>query len=182
MKFLDAAYYGSTDTWNAVMDHEGADDFAYYVGGDYALHAWLGADVIALRTSTRRGMGIHVSSVFGRDGAADGAYFAAWNKNAYGAGDGDRFCFDLEPGIFRQDPATCLAYGKAWAQAVRQVAAVAELAPVAPVPLRRVTSVLSDRVILECGHVLLRHRRRESGVPYVGEVFPCHDCAMGRAA
>lgn len=119
MKFLDAAYYGDINSWNLAMSHEGADDFAYYVGGNIALHAWNGADVIALRSGSRRGMGIHVTTVVGRNGGADGNYFGRLNLDGYGASSGDRFCLDLEPNIYRAAPATATAYGVAWAAAVK---------------------------------------------------------------
>lgn len=122
MKFLDAAFPGSVATFEMVLAFEQAQDFAYYVGGNFALHAWDTSEVIALRTESRRGMGIHVSTVAGRDGGADGDSFARLNLDAYGAQPGDRLCWDLEPQIFRANPAAALGYGIAWSAAVRAAA------------------------------------------------------------
>ncbi len=119
IKFLDAAYYGSVFTFNAVLAHESAEEFAYYVGGNIALHPWFASDVRLLRQGGRHGMGIHVTTVLGRDGAADGAYFAQWNRNAYEAEDGDLFALDLEPGIYRGAPGQSRVYAAGWAKTVR---------------------------------------------------------------
>src|SRR5215831_3442891 len=100
MKFVDMALAapGADNANNviAIMNQVDADDFAYYVGGNIALHPWNIMTASESRTATRHGMGIWVSTVNGRDGTIDGTQFV--NELArYGARLGDRACWDLEP-------------------------------------------------------------------------------------
>lgn len=115
MRFLDAAYPQSVAQMVTVLEHERATGFAYYIGGNYALHAWDVATVVGVRAAGHPGMGIYVSTVAGRDGGRDGRQ-AATLQTAYGS---DLLCcWDLEPGIYRTDPGAALTYGVAWALAV----------------------------------------------------------------
>src|SRR5690348_5354534 len=116
MKFLDAAYPQSVAQFVAALQHEGAQGFAYYVGGNYALNVWQPGTAIGVRDSGYQGMGIYVSTVAGRDGTTDGND-AASRHSQYRSS--DPLCWDLEPGIFRQNANAALVYGRAWAAAVR---------------------------------------------------------------
>lgn len=116
MKFLDAAYAQSVPQMVAALQGEQAQGFAYYVGGNLALHAWESPIVTGVRDAGFQAMGIYVSTVAGRDGSADGAE-AAHLQAIYGQ---DLLCcWDLEPSIYKADIAGALAYGVRWADAVR---------------------------------------------------------------
>lgn len=115
MHFLDAAFPQSVPQMVAALQHEQAGGFAYYIGGNFALHAWDVATVDGVRTAGFPGLGIYVSTVVGRSGAADGQD-AARLQAVYGA---DRFCcWDLEPGVYRANPDLALRYGVEWSAVV----------------------------------------------------------------
>lgn len=116
MKFLDAEFPQSTAQMVSALEHEQAQSFAYYIGGDFAGNAWPTRLVDEVRAAGYPGMGIYVSVVANRDGYLDGQD-AGRLQTLYG---GDPLCcWDLEPVIYEQDPAAALAYGVRWVQGVR---------------------------------------------------------------
>lgn len=115
MKFLDAAYPQSAAQFISALQHEQADAFQYYIGGNFALNAWPITLPAEIRAAGYPGFGMFVSTVVGRSGQADGE-FAALHQRVYG--DDQLLCWDLEPGIYRADPDIALTYGEEWAAAV----------------------------------------------------------------
>ena len=116
MRFLDAAYPGSGAQFVSALQHAGAQSFAYYTGGNFALNPWPVGIVGGVRDAGFPGLGIYVSTVDGRSGATDGRQAAAFQAS-YGSD--PLCCWDLEPGIYRQNPALALLYGEEWACEVR---------------------------------------------------------------
>lgn len=115
MKFLDAAYPQSAPQFIAALQHEQADAFTYYIGGNFALNTWPITVPPEIRAAGYPGMSIFVSTVEGRSGTADGE-FAALHHRMYG--DDLMCCWDLEPDIYRAHPQLALTYGEEWAAAI----------------------------------------------------------------
>jgi hypothetical protein len=83
MKFLDAAFPQSVDAMDQALKHEGAQGFAFYVGGNNTTHAWPASLVVGLLARGYQGASIWVPFPAAANGAADGATAAAWTR-AYG--------------------------------------------------------------------------------------------------
>jgi hypothetical protein len=121
VKFLDAALVNDdASAMVQALQIERADAFTYYVGGNFALHAWAPAAVQSVRDAGYPGMGIYVSTVVGRSGQQDGVE-AASLAQARGARAGDRLAWDLEPQIYRATPNSAFNYGVGWAAQVQQL-------------------------------------------------------------
>jgi hypothetical protein len=109
MKFLDAAFPGSVDAMDQALQHERAQAFAFYIGGNNTTHAWPAAIVAGLLARGYQGASIWVPFPTRANGAADGQTAAAWTR-AYGV----RLAYvDIEAAVIAGGRPYCAAWNPA---------------------------------------------------------------------